>query len=342
MKVLMLGGSGFIGSHLTRELVLAGHDVVIADRHAPLISVAPGVEQIRCDLLEPGVVDHLVFETDCDMVVHLAAQVGRLFGEDDIRHTVQSNATLSAIVANSCGKRGVRLLYVSTSEVYGDQGEAICTEGGLINVPHNLYGLSKFWGEQVAAMYLDGRAPLQVIRLSMPFGPGMVPGRGRAAIVNMLWQANTGQQIPVHRGSERAWCWVGDTVHGIHLVIEHGEQAKEAWQWKMGHGVYNVGRSDNAIPMTEVARMAAEIVTERGGPLPADPFQLIEEVDPPAMQTVVKRLSNAKLQQLGWRPLVEVREGMEMVFEHVRRFDRDGNLMQPGAEKSKAVSALAE
>lgn len=332
MKVLMLGGAGFIGSHLTRELLDHGHSVIIADQSAMLV---PDDRALiwEGDLLAPGFIADLVEHHKPDIVIHLAAQVGRLFGEDDIRHTVESNGLLSSIVASVCGKTDTRLLYVSTSEVYGDQGNRTCFEDGPLAVPHNLYGLSKFWGEQVSAMYLD-RNELQVIRLSMPFGPGMVPGRGRAAIVNMLWQANTGQQIPVHRGSERAWCWVGDTVAGIRMVIEKGEIATSPDQWRRGVGVYNVGRDDNAIPMAEVAYMALSIAHGEDAN-----YSNIVEIDPPGMQTVVKRLSNQKLRHLGWEPVVDVREGMEIVFEHVRDFDADGNLAQA---RSEAIAATAE
>ncbi len=331
MKVLMLGGAGFIGSHLTKELIDHGHDVVVCDRQAMLVPDERATLRPVTNLLLPGSVKQVIKEERYDIVIHLAAQVGRLFGEDDLRHTVESNALLSSLVASTCAETKTRLLYISTSEVYGDQGEHLLHESDECAVPHNLYGLSKFWGEQVAAMYLSEKSPFQVIRLSMPFGPGMVPGRGRAAIVNMLWQANTGQKIPVHRGSERAWCWVGDTVAGMRMVIEEGEAALSSGEWQCGIGVYNVGRSDNAISMIEVARMACEISGAS--------TDLIEEVDPPSMQTVVKRLSNERLRSIGWSPVVDVREGMEVVFQHVRNFDAEGNLTEAGSEKSQAIAA---
>jgi nucleoside-diphosphate-sugar epimerase len=305
-KIAITGGEGFIGSHLARELDDRGYEFISLDQKSG-----------HGDFTEPGVIRDLLTEYDPDIVVHLAAQVGRLFGEDDLIHTVQSNALMTTMVANACSEIGARMVYASTSEIYGDQGEKICFEHGPLRLSHNLYGVSKYWGEHVAALYAANGPGLQVLRLSMPYGPGMLPGRGRAAIVNMLWQANTGQVIPVHRGAERAWCWVGDTVRGIADVIDHGEVAMAAWEWEDGIGVYNVGRSDNPVSMSVVAEMACDIAGADN--------DLIDIVSPPAMQTVVKRLSNEKLRTLGWSPSVDLREGMEAVFESVKFFDANGD-----------------
>ena len=311
MRIAITGGAGFIGGHLTRELEQAGHEVTVFDRQLG-----------HGDFSEPGVIRQLLIDADPEVVVHLAAQVGRLFGEDDLIHTVRSNALITTMVANACSEIGARLVYASTSEIYGDQGEKVCFEHGPLRLSHNLYGISKFWGEHVAALYAANGPGLQVLRLSMPYGPGMCPGRGRAAIINMLWQANTGQPIPVHRGSERAWCWVGDTVRGIRQIIETGEIAQAAWEWEDGIGIYNVGRSDNPVPMTDIAQQACALAA-------ADP-SLIQEIAPPPMQTTVKRLSNEKLKMLGWRPTVEVEQGMAKVFETVRHFDAQGEWIGNG------------
>ena len=194
MKVLVTGGSGFIGSHLVAALRRKAHSVQVLDRRA---------EQ-SVDLLHSGAFAARIEEFRPAVVVHLAAQVGRLFGEDDVRNSVRSNAEMTAAVATACAGLDTRLYYASTSEIYGDQGEALCYEDGPLVLPHNIYGLSKRWGEEVCRLYL---APEQfcAMRFSMPYGPGVPPGRGRAALPNMLWQAQTRQPIPVHRGSERSW-----------------------------------------------------------------------------------------------------------------------------------------
>lgn len=295
MRILVTGAAGFIGSHLVPELADAGHAVVDVD-------IADG------DLREPAVARALISRCQPEAVIHLAAQVGRVFGEDDIERSITTNALATARVAQACATFGARLVYCSTSEIYGDQGNALCAEGGREVVPHGIYGLSKRWGEEATRLYAPDR--LQIIRLSMPYGPGLPAGRGRAALINFLAQAQAGEPMTVHRGGKRSWCWIGDTMRGFRMVLERGEQADSAEESEAGVGVYNIGRDDNETPMVEVARMACRLV--------GAPASLITEVDPPASQTVVKRLSTAKLQALGWAPTVELEEGMRRTWDAMR------------------------
>lgn len=297
MKILVTGAAGFIGRHLCNELETACHDVIRTDREP--------TRGYQVDLLAPGAAHKLITGLQPDVVVHLAAQVGRLFGEDDWRLTIESNAVMTTFVAAATAAAGARLMYASTSEIYGDQGDATCEEDGPQVLPHNLYGLSKRWGEETCQLYApDG---LQVIRPSMPYGPGVPPGRGRRALDNILWQAWTHQRIPIHRGAERSWCWIGDAVRGIRLIIESGEP-----------GAYNVGRDDRPISMLDLAH---ECVALAG----RDDEDLIDLVTPPHAQTVVKRLSTDKLRSLGWAPEVELDEGLPQVFEWVKNYDVNGD-----------------
>lgn len=284
-RVLVTGHEGFIGRHLCRELRRRGHEV-------------HGHDLTDGDLTTPDVFANHLAEVQPNQVVHLAAQVGRLFGEDDAIRTINANALMTALVARACGEAGVPVLYSSTSEVYGDQGQEVCHEDSRMLLPHNLYGLSKRWGEEVLRLYAPEN--LKVVRLSMPYGPGAPPGRGRRAMDNFLWQAYHRKVITVHRGAERSWCHVYDTVRGVCMVMERGE------------GAYNVGRDDHPVPMLELARWACDIA--------GAPYSLIDVIDAPARQTVVKRLDTSRLRGLGWEPRVDLDKGMHEVFEWVKQF----------------------
>lgn len=298
MKLLVTGAAGFIGTHLCNELRSSGHDVVPIDKRDG-------------DLLDPLTIGWWMDRTHPDMVVHLAAKVGRAFGEDDHSITINDNAAMTAFVAKACGDRGTQMAYASTSEVYGDMGESIAYESSSCKMPHNLYGLTKRWGEEVAMLYCP--AGLIRLRLSMPYGPGLPAGRGRAALINFLYNALHREPLTVHKGSERSWCWVGDTVRGIALILEmeHDRFSKGAHPYGMVNamGVWNVGRDDNPYSMRAVAEMACALT--------GAPMDLIQEVDPPGMQTVVKRLSTDKLRSLGWQPAVELGEGMERTLRWI-------------------------
>jgi nucleoside-diphosphate-sugar epimerase len=296
MKILVTGAAGFIGTHLCRELTASGHQVEGVDLGFPVGGRDIWSSKSHRDIRYHGV--KLDLNKGTDAVIHLAAKVGRLFGEDDVQNTIADNAAMTTRVAKECGEAGVRLMYASTSEVYGDWADEYVDEDQpFTRIPHNIYGLSKRWGEEACQLYAPDR--LTIMRFSMPYGPGLPAGRGRAALINFLYNALHGELVTVHRGSERSWCWIGDTVRAARMLLERTDG-----------GAFNIGRDDNALPMRTVAEMACDLV--------GAPHNLIVEVDPPERQTVVKRLSTDRIRSLGWEPHVDLEEGMARTLEWVK------------------------
>jgi nucleoside-diphosphate-sugar epimerase len=295
VKFLVTGGSGFLGQHICHELEQHGHQVVVLDIQVSRFHDLRFPEIVRLRFSE---------HADADCCIHLAAKVGRLFGEDDPMETIVDNVGMTALVAQACGQHKIRMAYASTSEVYGDNGSSLCDEyDGPFRLPHNVYGISKHFGERLCEHYAP--RDLTIFRFSMPYGPGLPAGRGRAAIVNMLHQALHRRQIAVHQGSERSWCYVTDTVRAVRLCLTEAVP-----------GTFNVGRDDAAVSMATVARIACELT---GASL-----SLIEEIPAPPMQTVVKRLSTRRLSALRWQPEVELTEGMRRTLEWVKTLDEEG------------------
>lgn len=259
---------GFVGSWLVRELEGHGHTVtpIIADVREPLSLVA-----------KPYSVD---------LVVHLAARVGRLLCEQNPRDVIDTNVWGTMNVARACKTAGVPLLYVSSSEAAWSG---------------NLYGLTKRWGEEVADLVLGNDDDLLTVQLFMPYGPGHPPGHGRAALTNWVWQAMNGGQLTVHRGTERPWCWVGDTVTAIRLLCEQHHN------WQNLPPRIDIGRTDNVLPSLDVA----ELALIRYG---ADGARIVE-TDVPAGVIAWKRPGGNPntLATLGWRPQVELPDGMDRV-----------------------------
>lgn len=295
--IYITGNKGFIAYHLTKELINNGYAVTGAD-----------IKDIyNTDYRKNGVALGEFKKHKPTLVIHNAAQVGRLFGEDDYGYTIESNALMTTHVAQACGELNIPMMYLSTSEVYGDQGENVCFEGGPMIIPHNLYGLSKKWGEEAAALYCSN---LQIIRLSMPYGIGLPAGIGRAAIINFIYNAINGLPITVHKDSERSWCWVKDTVAGIRMVIQSGEKLTLKEDYHKGIGIYNIGRTDNFMSMMEVAEIACDISGASK--------DLIQMIDAPKNQTKIKKLSNKKIIELGWMPEVNVYDGMKVIYENLK------------------------
>ena len=287
MRILITGAAGFIGMHLTEHLADKGYDVIGVDFHDG-------------DLRIDGVADFLVRYHKPDVVIHLAAQVGIYFNEQDVVHSVNSNTIMTIRVAKAAAKYGARLIHTSTSEVYGKAGEKVLDEDApLVYEPTGIYAISKRWSEDAAREY----APegLAIIRPCMPYGPGCPPGVGRRALDNMLWQAHHRKPIPVHRGAERSWCWIGDLCAGYEIVLRNGAT-----------GAFNVGRDDDYRSMLDIARLSCDIAGAE--------YDLIREVDPPARKAMVKRLSTGKISSLGWKPTVGLEEGIVRVYDWIKQF----------------------
>jgi nucleoside-diphosphate-sugar epimerase len=273
-RILITGGTGFLGAPLADELSRRGHDVTA-------LGSKDG------DLGEPGVAERLLDERAPDIVVHLAARVGRLVGEEDPNATQRLNVDASALLAAACAARGVRLAHGSTTEVYGAVGDRIVDEATPLDVvPDSVYGRTKRDAEFAVVEHLPDAL---LLRIFFPYGPGTAPGQ-RGAIVTMLDQAVRGVQLTVYRGDVRSWCWVGDVANAIALLLESGES-----------GAWNVGRDDDRRSMLDVARTVCRATGASE--------DLIVEVDAPA-PTGSGYVSTAKLRALGWNPEVDFEDGL--------------------------------
>jgi len=297
MRILITGASGFIGTNLVPELRQYGHDVHTVDINDGDLTIG-GIAPL------PTMATYLIDKIKPDIVIHLAGLVGRLFGEDNPKMTIQANALSTTYIAQACAASDIRLAYASTSEAFGDHGDKHVPDNANPVLPYNLYGLSKRWGEEAARLYMP-KDKLQIFRLSMPYGPGLPAGRGRAALINFLWNAHHGKPLTVHRGGRRCWCWIGDAVCGIRMLIEDG-----------GSGLWLVGRDDNEVTMLEVAEMACDMADA--------PRSLIIEVEPPINQTVVKRLMAQRLKGIGWKPEISLEEGIRRTYNAVKQYDKEG------------------
>jgi len=281
MNVLVTGASGFVGRALVDEL-----------RHGDGAYEVHALERNDGDLADDGVAEAAVVEAQPDVVVHSAARIGVVRSEDEPQLALRSNVLATALVARAAAAHGARLAYVSTSDVYG----AAFADEETPAAPASFYALTKWWGEQVAQLYAP--AGLAVLRLANPYGPGIEPGQGKGALATMLWQAERREPIPAFGGEARSWCWIGDTVRGIRLVLDHD-----------GEGVFNVGSDAEPVSLIDAARLACELA--------GAPQELVQEVEAPPGR-VTPRVSVERLRALGWRAEVGLEDGMRLLLESLR------------------------
>lgn len=281
MRILLTGAAGYIAGWLIPELREHGHWVDGTD--------------LPDDLLVPGTALDVLERSEPDLVVHLAAGIGRERCEADWSATVRANAEMTVQVARACSRVGVDMLHVSTSEVYGPYRRTVMAEDPLR--PINLYGMTKKWAEEAAHYY----AGAGIARLSMPYGPGSAPGPGRCAVHNFLWDAWKGKPLAVHSKTMRSWCWAGDTARGLRLMIENNPRA-----------TMNIGRSDDLRATEDVAELAIKVAEEMGGPVGGS----VVQTPPPLDVTPVKDYDTSSLLNLGWKPTIDLEEGMFRTLGH--------------------------
>ena len=307
-SVLITGSSGFIGRALCEEMRICDWGVVEFDI----------VRSRKEDVRSKRALKRAIQGQRVDIVIHLAAEVGKLNCERHRQLAIDTNAFGTMQVAQVCDEMRIPMVFVSTSEVYGDHGQLWVDESGwqdsLGNFgdafdgdPSGVYALTKRWGEEICQTYAP--VGLKIIRPTMPYGPGVPPGPGRRALDNLVWQALTRQRMIVHDGAARSWCWVDDIARGIRYVIEQGKP-----------GVYNVGRDDDEISMEDLAmRILRVIQRDEFGAL-SSYADLVEVVDPPTRQTAVKRIDCGKLRNLGWEPEVSLDDGLPLMVEWVKEW----------------------
>lgn len=291
MKILVTGSRGFIGSRLLSELLEAGHDAVGTDIR----------DGLGADLREPENIERLLRRARAEVVVHLAHQHPR---DRDDAEAALTNLTMATAVARCCGQNRVRLVYGSSSAIYGDGASACRETEGPFTLPSTITALSTLWGEQAGKALAPDR--FTSVRMAGVYGPDAPGGADASAPTEMLWRASRGLELVVEPGFDRSWCWIDDLVRGIRIAIESGD------------GPLNVGRDDEVVSMARVAELAC-IITGAS-------FDLIEQRhDSFSLASSERRVSSSRLQRLGWRPSVSLYDGMVMLYENwVGHLGEDG------------------
>jgi len=292
-KALVIGSEGNVGAPLVRHLRANGYDVLESD-------IKPGWRDrfVMADINHP--VDLLpAFDWGPDVVFLLSAIVSRVTCEQASSVAIATNLGGVNNVLALCKRVGARLVFFSTSEVYGNDCEAM-DEAASVPRPNNRYGLSKLLGEQLVEYEVRTHGLRAVsLRPFMIYDESEDLGDHRSAMIRFTSELAMGRPIEVHRGAARSWLHISDAVRAIERAA-HVDQ----------YAVINIGHPD----VTPMEDLAEKIRRELG----AAP-DLVEVRDLPPRMTLVKRPTLERQRTLlGVTPAVGLDEGIARVCRGVR------------------------
>jgi UDP-glucose 4-epimerase len=312
LKILVTGGAGFIGSHLTEALVRAGHRVRVLDdfssgRGENLLGVRGKVEVRRGDCSDLAVVRRAV--RGVEAVFHEAAvpSVARSVKDPERSHRTNATATLNVLLA--ARDEGVRrVIYAGSSSVYGDAEELPKREDQRPR-PMSPYAVGKLAGEEYARIFAElyGLETL-TLRYFNVFGPRQDPSSPYSGVISLFTTALLGGQRPVVYGDgrqSRDFTYV-DNVVRANLLALRSRTAKGQ--------VINVA-TGRRVSLLELLR-ALERLTGR---------RVEAERRPARAGDVRHSLADVRLARrlLGYRPQVSFEEGLRRTVEWYRS---DGTL----------------
>jgi UDP-glucuronate 4-epimerase len=298
MKYIVTGAAGFIGSHLSETLAAAGHDVLgidcFTDYYDPRLKEenAAGRDVARIDLAE----GELAF-SGFDGVFHLAAQPGvRASWGQDFELYVRRNVLATQRVLEAASAAGVRVVYASSSSVYGD-AETYPTPEDSQPLPISPYGVTKLACEHLARAY--GREGIDAIglRYFVVYGPRQRPDMSFARIVAALAEDATFEIYGDGRQS-RGFTYVADAVEATVAVMERGRAG----------AVYNVGGGSEATLLE-----AIETAERVSGRKLETRFLPVAAGDPRRTSADVSRISA----DVGWTPRTALEDGLRAQWEWV-------------------------
>jgi dTDP-glucose 4,6-dehydratase len=293
MRVLVTGGAGFIGSHFAKRLLAAGEEVRVLDKLTysgnPANLDGTGIELLEGDICDPEAVAEAA--TGCDAIVNFAAEthVDRsILGPAEF---IQTNVAGTQVLVDHARLAGIRLVHVSTDEVYGDVPEGLSSREDDALRPSSPYSAAKAGGDlQVLGSVRTYAVDALITRGSNTYGPNQYPEKLLPLFVT---NALDREPLPLYGDGEqvRDWLFVEDHCAGIELALRSG-RAGEA---------YNVGGGEEA-----TNREITRLVLEHTG---ADE-SLVRPVEDRAGHDRRYSLDTTKIrEQLGWEPQTALAEG---------------------------------
>lgn len=314
--ILVTGAAGFIGSHLCEALVDSGfsvwgldsfhpyYDPAAKRRNLASVSEHPEMHVIQGDVRDGVLLDGLMGGRSFDAVVHLAAMPGvrTSLEAPDLCMDINVQGTLSVLEAS--GRHGVgRLVFASSSSVYGEETTPPFRESDAADRPVSPYAASKRAGELLCHSYRETHGlSVHCLRIFTAFGPRQRPD---LAIHKFARLMRAGEPIPVYGdgSSERDYTFVGDIVDGVHRSLRRLLDLPEE---ESEYEIVNLGRGETVPLHGLVAALSSALGVEP---------EIDRLPDQPGDMSVTHADIGRARELLGWRPAVSLEDGLAAFVE---------------------------
>ena len=311
MRILITGGAGFLGSHLSERLLNEGHEILCLDnfftgrkRNITHLLDRPDFELIRHDVIDP-------FKAEVDQIYNLACPASPVHYQYNAIKTIKTSV-MGAINCLGLAKRTkARVFQASTSEVYGDpdvhpQPEAYWGKVNPIGI-RSCYDEGKRCAETLFMDYhRQNGVDIRIVRIFNTYGPRMCPDDGRV-VSNFIVQALRGEDITVYgEGRQtRSFCYCDDLIEGFVRLMDQDAVI----------GPINIGNPGEFT----ILELAEKVIAQTGSksriihePLPAD--------DPKQRQPDISEARRV----LDWAPTVSLDEGLKPTIAYFDKLLGEG------------------
>jgi UDP-glucuronate decarboxylase len=303
MRILITGGAGFLGSHLSERLLLEGHEVVCMDNFftGRKCNIAHLLDNPYFELMRHDVVDP--FKLEVDQIYNLACPASPVHYQHNPIKTTKTSV-MGAINCLGLAKRvNARVFQASTSEVYGDPSVHPQPESYWGNV--NPIGIRSCYDEGkrcAETLFFDyhrqNQVDIRVVRIFNTYGPRMLADDGRV-VSNFIVQALQGQDITVYGEGQqtRSFCYVDDLIEGFVGLMNQDQVI----------GPMNIG-NPNEFTILELAQKVIELTGSKSQIV----YRPMPEDDPKQRKPDITQAREI----LGWEPKVQLEAGLKKTIEY--------------------------
>jgi UDP-glucuronate decarboxylase len=313
-RVLVTGGSGFLGSHLCERLLALGADVICVDNFfsGARMNIEHLLDHKRFELVRHDITFPLYVEVD--QIYNLACPASPVHYQRDPVQTTKTSVHGAINMLGLAKRVRAKILQASTSEIYGDPNVHPQTESYWGNVnpigTRSCYDEGKRCAETLFFDYhRQNQVRIKVARIFNTYGPRMHPNDGRV-VSNFIIQALLGNDITVYGdGSQtRSFCFVDDLIEGLVRLMASDDHVT---------GPINLG---NPVEFTirDLAAQIIEIIGSRSRLV----HRALPQDDPRQRQPDIARAR----QTLGWVPRVALRDGLKRTIAHFESLLKDASV----------------